>query len=224
MKKYFVLVLTIIAIFIIIIFFPGINSTALNPFQKKSLQTRTLDNLETIKVAQYSSARYRYKSLFPFDFIYGDPIWGTLLYKNSRFLTDEEKLNKEFYYSCKSIGLDLNKNNYFFTITTIVSAGLNMEPYLKDPIIFFNDDRGLIIIKKPKSEILSIEVEDSLRDEDYPQIQISPGQWQQLITLLLPKIENDVITTGLLETADVGNESFIKKLFLSIGWDKVEFK
>lgn len=183
-----------------------------------------MEDIKTVKISMYKSARYTYKCLFPYDFTYGESNWGLILFKNSKFLSEEEILNKEFYYQCKNIGIDLNKNNYFFIITTTVTAGLDMDSYLEEPIIFVNETNKLIVLRTPKSKILSIEVKDAVKEKDFPEVNITPDQWQKLIKLLLPKIENDVINRGLLESADAANRIFIEKLFYSIGWGRIEFK
>lgn len=224
MKRYLILFAITLSICALLFLLPGVKGLSINPFQQTSIKTKTLDGIETVKLSQFNSARYRYKSLFPYDFIYGEPNWGSILYKNQRFLTEEEKLNKDFYIKCNEIGIDINMNKHFFTITTLATAGLDLDKYLNNAIIFTNEDNGLIIVKKPITEIMTIEVVDSLKDEEYPQISITPGQWQQLITLLLPMIENDLITTGLLDSAEVESRNFLEKLFLSVGWSKVEFK
>ncbi len=222
MKKYIILILIILAIFIALIYLPILEP--LSPFQTQSLVAKSMESIKTLTMSEFRSASYNYKTLFPYDFIYGEPQWGTLLYKNNKFLTEEDKLNKLFYSQCKEIGIDLNRDTYFFTITTKAYAGFDINDYIKEPIISTNSDDKIIILKSPDSKILSLEVLDTLKDEEFPDINITPGQWQKLIELLLPKIEDDIIERGLISSSDESNRLFIKKLFISMGWKDVEFK
>ncbi|MGL1892795.1 MAG: DUF4230 domain-containing protein [Spirochaetaceae bacterium] len=224
MKKYIILVLSIIIIILAFVFIPSLNKLDINPFQRATLTQTSHESIKTVKIAQFRSSKYTYKTIFPFDFIHGEPNWGTLLYKNAKFLSTEDIENKNFFYQCKNIGIDLNKDKYFFIITTQAVAGFDMESYLKNPILFSDEEIGLIEIKSPESKILSLEVEDTSKAENFPDINITPGQWQKLITLLLPKIKDEIINRGLIKSAEESNRAFLEKLFISIGWNSVEFK
>ncbi|QEN04872.1 hypothetical protein EW093_09195 [Thiospirochaeta perfilievii] len=101
MKKY--LISTSIIIFVIILFLtvPSLQDLNINPFQRKSLTLRSMQSIQTIKTSWFKSTSYSYKALFPYDFLIGDPNWGNILYKNSKFLSDSERVNRDFFMSVK---------------------------------------------------------------------------------------------------------------------------
>lgn len=224
MKKILYTAVIISLALVVIQLIPNLKESFINPFQNRNLTAKSLKELETTNVAEFRSSRYTYKSLFPYDFIYGYPKWGVLLYKHKKFLTSEDMHNINFYYKCKDIGVDLN-DNHIFTLSTNATAGFYMDDYIySKPLIYTDEELGRIVLKKPETKILTMEFLDTLRDENFPKVKISPGEWQRLMELLKPEIEKDIIEKGLLETADKSNRLFIENLFLSIGWKKVEFK
>ncbi len=224
MKKYIVIFFTLALIVLAIVYLPYIKELNINPFQKKSIIEISTESIKNIDIAQYNSALYTYKTIFPYDFTIGDPQWGSILYKNSKFLTDEDKINISFYYQCKNIGVDLAKLNYFFTITAKAVAGLNLKVYLQDPIIESDVSNKILTLKTPEFEILNIEIIDSPTEENYPDAEITPGQWRDLILILLPLMEDQIKVRGIIEAAEESGISFITTMFNSFGWDKIIFK
>ncbi|MBN2616685.1 MAG: DUF4230 domain-containing protein [Spirochaetales bacterium] len=224
-KTYLYLALIIIIIIASFIFIPQLRNSSINPFQKTKKESVTIEDIKNIHISQFRSAEFSYNVLFPYDFLYGDPEWGTILYKNSKFLTEEDRINREFYYTCKQIGIDLAKINFFFIIKSTSTAGFDLDKYIdSNPVLGTNETTRTITLKYPKSEILSIEIDDSLREDKYPEIKITPGEWQKLINILLPEIEEKVVNNGILTSAEETNKLFINELFNSLGWDIVEFK
>lgn len=224
MKKYFILTSIVILIILALLFVPGLTGLDINPFQKTTLVYKSLESIKTVKISQFRSTSYSYKTLFPYDFIIGEPQWGSILYKNNKFLTEEDLINRKFYYECKNIGIDLNKTNYFFIIKINATAGFDLESYIEDPIINANEVNKRLILKSPESTILSLEVVDDLKENNYPDINITPGQWRDLITLILPDIKKEIINRGLLDSSDKTNKIFLEKIFGSMGWEYIEFK
>ena len=224
MKKYLILISIILVTIILLLTIPGITGLDINPFQKTSLTTKSLNSIKNIKIGQLRTTTYSYKALFPYDFIIGEPNWGLILYKNNKYLTKEDKINKIFYYACKNIGIDLNKSSYFFIIKINATAGFNLEHYIIDPIISANEEDRRLILRNPKSTILSLEVGDELKKSNYPDINITPGEWGDLIALLLPEIKKEILNRGLLNASEKSNQIFLKKLFNSMGWKHIEFK
>lgn len=224
MKKYLILTSITILLILALLFLPGLKALDINPFQEKSLVTKSLTSIKTVRLAEFRSTSYSYKTLFPYDFIVGEPEWGTVLYKNSKFLTEADLINKKFYYECKNIGIDLTKSSYFFIIKVNAIAGFDLKNYIEDPIINANEINKRLILKNPESTILSLEVVDDLKDNNYPDINITPGQWKNLMDLILPKVEEEIINRGLLDSSDKSNKIFLQKIFSSIGWEHIEFK
>ncbi len=224
MKKYFILTSIVILIILALLFVPGLTGLDINPFQKTTLVYKSLESIKTVKISQFRSTSYSYKTLFPYDFIIGEPQWGSILYKNNKFLTEEDLINRKFYYECKNIGIDLTKSSYFFIIKINATAGFDLESYIEDPIINANEVNKRLILKSPESTILSLEVVDDLKENNYPDINITPGQWRDLITLILPDIKKEIINRGLLESSDKTNKIFLEKIFGSMGWEYIEFK
>ncbi|QEN04871.1 hypothetical protein EW093_09190 [Thiospirochaeta perfilievii] len=81
-----------------------------------------------------------------------------------------------------------------------------------------------LILNEPESEIINLEVLDELSQDNYPQIDLTPGQWKSLITLILPRIQDRIIDRGLLTSSTESNKIFLDKIFSSLGWENIEFK
>lgn len=224
MKKWLYLSIIIIILISLFVLFPGVRNSFINPFQSKTLTSKSIEKLETIKISQFRSASYTYKALFPYDFIYGVPKWGILLYKDPDFLTKEDIHNINFYYKCREIGVDLNNTKTVFILSAHAIAGFDINRYLESPILSSNEELKHIVLKSPKAELLTIEMLDKEKDPNYPEVEITPGQWQKLTTLLQPLIEEKILDTGIIETADEINRSFLEELFYSLSWNSVEFK
>lgn len=205
------------------LFLPEIKASIINPFHQKSLTASSYEKIETINIAQYRSTQYIYKSIFPYDYIYGIPNWGVLIYKDKAFLTEEDLHNIKFYNQCKDIGINL-ANNYFFIIKIRAIAGLDMSKYLSDPILSADEINKKLILKYPESEILTLEFIDTEKNKNHPDFNITPEQWQKLIGILEPKINSKIIDTGILAEASKANASFLENLFKTISWETVEFK
>lgn len=224
MKKYLILSLIILLLTIILLTVPGIKSLSINPFQKTSLIVKSMESIKNVRAGQLRTTSYSYKTLFPYDFIIGEPNWGSVLYKNSKYLREEDIINKKFYFECKNIGIDLSKRSNFFMIKVNATAGFNMEEYIEDPVINANEVNRRLILQNPKSILLSLEVVDDLKKSNYPDIDLTPGEWRDLISLILPEIEKKILNRGLLEASEKSNRIFLEKLFRSTGWEHIEFK
>lgn len=224
MKKWIFLTSFLLASVTIIFFISDIKISDINPFQQKTLTEKTTEKIESISMAQFRSSEYVYKSIFPYDYIYGMPKWGVLIYKDSRFLSEEDKHNLEFYQMCKDIGLNLTDNNYFIIIKTHAVAGFDIGKYLENPVITANEVTKEIILQEPESKILSISFLDSTKSENHPDFKIKPEQWQKLTSILRPLNEQRIIESGILAEADKLNKSFIEEIFITLDWEDVDFK
>lgn len=213
-----------IVILILTLTFTVFKKQMINPFQKKILIKKTLEKIESINMTTYQGARYYHKALFPYDFIIGDPNWGMLISKSENFLTKEDKLNKYFYYKCKEIGIDLNKNKQFFIIETRASAGFIIDEFIQTPFISYNYEAKTILLQKPNIKILKLEIIDNVKSNNYPDISITPKQWQQLVSILLPIMKDDIVKKGIIEKSETKSLEFIETIYKTIGWSNVEFK
>lgn len=219
--------LIIVASILIVLFILSITlykDLEINPFHKKSLIKTSIERTDSLKISNYESIGYTYKALFPYDFLIGEPNWGLILGKSGKFLTKEDLLNRDFYIKCREIGIDLNKHKAFFIIETRAIAGFKLDEYMKNPIESFNEDRGDITLNVPKSEILTLEVVDNLKKSNYPDVNITPKEWQGVVKLVLPEIEKSIIDSGILEKSDSRNRDFLTSLYQGIGWNSVDFK
>ncbi len=72
--------------------------------------------------------------------------------------------------------------------------------------------------------ILSLEVLDNLKEEGFPDVNLTPNQWKNLVNLLLPKIEEEIVNRGLIESSKDSNRLFIENIFTAVGWAEVRFK
>lgn len=224
MKLKITLTVITISIILFLLLFPPLRSSHLHPFQIQSQQQRTMESIKNVRISEFRSSRYRYKSLFPYDFIYGNPPWNILIYTNPKYLTEEDRLNLEFYNECMEIGIDLEKIDYFFLIEIEATAGFDMDNYLQNIEIEFNTEESYIKLPTPQTKLNDLVILDHLKDSDFPDVEITPEKWKDLMELLTPKLEEMVIDHGILELSDETNKSFIEELFLSLGWNSVFFR
>lgn len=223
MKLKLLITLLSICIILFLLLFPPLRNSDLHPFQVKTQQQRTLDSVKNVRISEFRSSRYNYKTIFPYDFIYGNPTWSSLIYKNPKYHTEEDRLNLEFYQECKGIGIDLAKIDYFFLIEVVATAGFDMDRYLKSIEIEFNTNESHITLPTPQTELNDLVILDHLKDSEFPDVEITPGKWKDLMELLTPKLEQIVIDHGILELSTETNKSFIQELFNSLGWNSVFF-
>lgn len=221
-KVLIVLALVLVALFILSITI--FKDFEINPFHKKSLINTSIERTDSLKISNYESIGYTYKALFPYDFLIGEPNWGLLLGKSGKFLTKEDLLNRDFYIKCRDIGIDLNKHKAFFIIETRAIAGFKLDDYMVNPIDTYNEDSRAITLNAPKAEILTLEVVDNLKESNYPDVNITPKEWQGVVELVLPEIEKSIIDSGILKKSDSRNRDFLTSLYKGIGWNSVDFK
>lgn len=223
MKKIIILTISIVLSFFIISTTVFKNLT-IDPFQEKRLIKQTMEKVDSIPISTYQSNIYYHKLLFPYDLIKGEPNWGLIITKNDKFLTKEDIHNKKLFYKCRELGIDINKNNSFFIIETKARAGFILDDYIKNPILNYNFENRHITLNKPEIKLLSMEVVDNLKDKNYPDVNISPKEWQQLVDMVLPDIEKEVLSMGILETSMDRSLKFLNNIYTTIGWESVEFK
>lgn len=222
MKKIIISSLIVIAFFIIST--TVFKNFTIDPFQEKRLVKKTIEKVDSIPISTYQSNIYYHKLLFPYDLIKGEPNWGLIITKSDKFLTKEDIHNKNLYYKCKDLGIDINKNNSFFIIETKAKAGFILDEYIKNPISDYNYETRNIILNTPDIKLLSMEIVDNLQDKNYPDINITPKEWQALIDMVLPDIEKEILSMGILDKSCDRSKKFLENLYITIGWEKVDFK
>lgn len=223
MKKILIICAAIL-ITLFILSFTLFKDFAINPFHTKRIVRTSIERVESLNISNYESVGYTYKTLFPYDFLIGEPNWGLILGKSGKFLTNEDLINRDFYLKCKEIGVDLNKHKAFFIIETRAIAGFSIDKFIQEPVLSYDTESRKVTLNTPKPEILSLEVVDNLKESNYPDVNISPNQWKEIIQLVLPEIETNIIDTGILEKSDRRNRDFLIKIYEGIGWNQVEFK
>lgn len=223
MKK-IIIISAAILILLFILSFTLFKDFAINPFHTRTIVKTSIERVESLNISNYESIGYTYKTLFPYDFLIGEPNWGLILGKSGKFLSEEDLLNRDFYLKCKEIGVDLNRHKAFFIIETRAVAGFSVDSFIKDPVFNYDVENSKVVLHSPRAEILSIEVVDNLKKSNYPDVNISPKEWKEIIELVLPEIETNIIDSGILEKSDKRNRDFLTKIYEGIGWNKVEFK
>lgn len=224
MKRVLYFIIILITSLALLIIFTDFKDSMINPFQERSQTAKTIEKIDNMNIAQLRNSQYIYKSIFPFDYIYGAPNWGMLLYKDKKFLSDEDKHNIDFFNKCKNIGINLNTTGYFVIIQVHAIAGLDMEKYMEYPIVSLDEERRKITLKEPESQILSMDFLDTIKNENHPDFNITPKQWKELTLLLTPIIERKIAKSGILIESEKMNRSFLIELFSAMKWNSVEFK
>jgi hypothetical protein len=200
-----------------------------------------------------STAEYTMKLIFPYDFTEPGINWLELKNHYDRDRNKFQAKSKpeyypdnklpltwryaKFYNLCREADIDMAYSTKFFVITTVVKAGYNLEPFMIEEsemngldishlirIETGEDDKKTLYIKRPEPVVTEFIIEDmDLKAKGYPDVAITPKQWSVLIRNLSPEIKNKALFKGLLMEADQNGRYLLERIFLSSGYDHVEF-
>lgn len=199
------------------------------------------------------TAEYTMKLIFPYDFTEPGVNWLELKnhYDRDRELYQSKSRpdywpdNRlpltwryaRFYSQCRESDIELAYSTPFFVITTVIKAGYDLEPFMLEQesrnkkemeqlVRITVDDNGkkTLFVKRPEPVVTEFIIEDmDLKEKGYPDVAITPLQWSTLIRNLSPEIRNKALYKGLLREADENGKYLLERIFLSAGYDHVEF-
>ncbi len=192
--------------------------------------------IEIRKICLLNTIEYVYKIVFPYDFIPEGIDIEELIkkYTEGEPITEKEEDLVSLLTICLESGIFTGGNQYgFVVITNIIKAGYNFEGTVfqniessdEDIEEFVNaDEEGTIFITLPMPEITQFIIEDSVSEEyAYPDLNITPENWEKLTTFIYDKIIIKVKEDGILDRADKNGKKFLEQLLLDSGWKKIVF-
>ena len=206
-------------------------------FKKNRTTAASVAVLEEVRdLFLFQTVEYIYKTVFPYDFVPADYDWRSLLRKVSQEspLSAEETEYLSIYRFCEEIGIRLDSNRYeFVVITAVVRGGFDLQGTVyESPEEFDNlkkyvrvdEEEKTLFLRLPKPVIVDFTIEDSTAaDYTYPDIEISPENWKKLTDFVSEKIREQVIAEGILELAKQRGQTFIEKLLIDAGLQRVVF-
>lgn len=217
----------------------GISFSDFSPFSSKKESAYTVAE-EIGDLYLLNTSEYRVKLIFPYDFISRDVNWWRMksLYEQNIEPEESEKNQLEIYSSCIAAGIDPAVDNYnFIILTAIVKAGINIsgtaydnpqaydQELLSQFISINNNEKGKSIsLFIPDAEITEFFIEDRKPDNDnFPDAELTPGQWRDLVDFLNPRIVEKVIDLGILDYAGENSRVLVEKILKDSGFFKVSF-
>ena len=236
----FSLMFIIVFIFSLDRFVSGISLNDLSLFKSRKYSAFTIAD-EVGDLYLLNTSEYRMKIIFPHDFVERDFDWWKVKEIYERDLTYSDDLSNEMaiYESCINAGFDPALEIYeFIILTAVVKAGINIsgttfenpEDYDLNLLEKFvrieknENERDSISIFIPEIEITDYYIEDrNLREDNFPDAELTPGQWKDLITFLNPLVIDEVVHLGILENARENSKTLIEKIMMKSGFSEVNF-
>lgn len=187
-----------------------------------------------------NTSEYRMKLIFPFDFVDRDVSWWSVKEMYERgFEADENQQELiHIYKACLDGGFDPSVDIYdFIVFTAVVKAGINISgtvfenPALYEPGSLDSylkiDETGTgrnISVYVPEAEITDLYIDDRKPSSDnFPDAQMTPAQWRDLVEFLEPRIREKVISLGILEDAAENSRKLIETILRDSGFSDVAF-
>ncbi len=217
----------------------GISFSDFSPFKSREESAYTIAD-EIGDLYLLNTSEYRVKLIFPYDFTDRNVNWWQIksLYEQNIEPEESERNQLEIYSSCIDAGIDPAVDNYnFIILTAVVKAGINIsgtvydnpQSYDKDMLSQFisinEHDMGKnITLFIPDAGITEYYIEDRKTDNDnFPDAELTPGQWRDLVNFLNPRIVEKVIELGILNNAGENNRILIEKILKDSGFSNVSF-
>lgn len=187
-----------------------------------------------------NTTEYRVKLIFPYDFIDRDINWSAVkeIHEQGKEPDEDQRKNLKIYQSCLDAGIDPSVDLFdFIILTAVVKAGINISDSIYDNPEMDREDRFFkygsitesdkgqsIELLLPDAEITDFYIEDRRPDSDnFPDAELTPGQWRDLIIFLNPLIMEKVVRLGILENAGENNRKLIEKILKDSGFSAVSF-
>lgn len=217
----------------------GISFSDFSPFSKRVESAYTVAE-EIGDLYLLNTSEYRVKLIFPYDFIERDVNWWQIksLYEQKMEPDDGQREKLEIYKASLDAGIDPAVNNYnFIILTAVVKAGIDISGTAFDNPQLFEEQflsNFISIVKKPNEKTISLYlpdaaiteyyIEDRKPDNDnFPDAELTPGQWRDLVDFLNPRIVDKVIELGILDDAGENSRILIDKILTDSGFSEVSF-
>lgn len=235
--KWILIILVVIAAAFFLLAKPLLNIDLQERFKKKRTTTASVAVLEEVRdLFLFQTVEYIYKTVFPYDFVPADYDWRTLLRKVAEqdTLSAEETEYLSIYRFCEDIGIKLDSNRYeFVVLTAVVRGGFDLKGTVYErpeehenleEFVFVDEEEKTLYLRFPEPVIVNFTIEDpTAANYPYPDIEISPDNWKKLTNFVSLKIQEQVISEGILEIAKQRGEAFIEKLLIDAGLKQIVF-
>lgn len=221
----------------IIVFFAGfVTGSANDIFQLPEIpsvfhsETSIRDNLDLVKKlipGQLSVLKVRKSFVFPHDFMNDDTDWKRLQEHNQKLggntgvfaLTPEEKYHISLQKLCRDIGHDVTEKDQFLVFSIVYDTGINMKDENIDAITY-DESRDALVL--PEMQILDFKIEEHENGYAYPEYAITAAQWQQLISLVLPRVLSGVLTDEYKDKSEARLRSYVKGILKKNGYESIQ--
>jgi hypothetical protein len=187
-----------------------------------------------------NTSEYKLKLIFPHDFVDRDISWWAVkeIYERRLDVDEDQQELVDIYKACLNSGFDPAVDVYDFIImTAIVKAGINISGTMFENPSLYQEERfdsylriegdgpeKTVFLHIPPVEITELYIDDRKpSDDNFPDAQLTPARWKELVDFLNPKIREKVIELGILEDAGENSRELISKLLRENGFSRVSF-
>lgn len=187
-----------------------------------------------------NTSEYRMKLLFPYDFVDRDLNWWYIKEMYERGIEADEQLEElvRIYETCLHSGFDPAIEAYeFIVLTAVVKAGINISgTVFENPALYgpngMDDymrieegEKGKrITLRIPDTEVTDLYIDDRRPGSDnFPDAEMTPSQWRDLVNFLDPYIREKVIELGILDDASLNSRILLEKILKDSGFAEVYF-
>lgn len=227
----FAFLLVACTLFLIDRFVIGVSLPAF-PFLRNSKESAYTVAEEIEDLYLLNTSEYRMKLIFPFDFVDRGISWWSVkeMYEHNYEADEEQRELIEIYKACLAGGFDPSVDVYdFIVLTAIVKAGISIsESDYRNPDSLMKIEEletgKSITLHIPDADITEIYIDDRRPSSDnFPDAEMTPAQWGELVSFLSPRIRERVIDLGILEDAAINSKVLIDKLLRDSGFVEVIF-
>lgn len=229
----FTLLTAVVSLLLVDRFITGVELPRLSFFSKRSEAAYTIEE-EIDDIYLLNTSEYTLKLIFPHDFVDRDLNWWYIKEMHEREIEVDDDLKPlhEIYRYCLSSGFDPAVETYEFVIlTAVVKAGIPLDqtPFdegrLDDLVRIEENEKGRVItLDLPETEITQLHIDDRKPAADnFPDAEMTPAQWRDLVTFLTPLIEERVVALGILDDAAENSRELLEKILLDSDFDEVRF-
>lgn len=234
----FTLMLVLITLFVMDRYVTGVRLPRLSFFSSKTSSAYTVAQ-EVSDLYLLNTSEYKLKLIFPYDFVDRDISWWAVkeIYESQLEVDADQQELVEIYKACLNSGFDPAIDVYdFIIITAVVKAGINISGTVFENPAFYEEGldsylriegegaEKTISLYIPPAEITEFYIDDRKpSDDNFPDAQLTPARWKELIDFLHPKIREKVIELGILKDAGENSRELISKLLKDNGFSRVLF-
>lgn len=197
--------------------------------ERRSSASIILEELREIYLL--NTVEYSYQAVFPYDFYPAGTEIASIMEKIrtrrgtiEQILTDEEELYFDAYNLAQELGIATGPTTYeFLVVPVVVSAGLDLEGVGAPPEEWAEIDGDRVRIVLPEASVTEVTLRDlSSAEYGYPDLPLSPDEWQRVAKFVSERIRQRAIGDGILARARENVRELVRELVTEAGFDEVE--